>query len=33
MSEQKEYYTSGTLAKLSGVSYKTIRHYVEKGLL
>ncbi len=29
----KEYYTVGELAKMSGVSYKTIRYYVEKGLL
>lgn len=27
------YYTMGELAKLSGVSYKTIRYYTEKGLL
>ncbi len=33
MYQEKEFYTSGELAKLSGVSYKTIRHYVEKGLL
>lgn len=26
-------YTTGELAKLTGVSYKTIRHYCEKGLL
>lgn len=29
----KEYYTTGELAKLSGTTYKTIRIYVEKGLL
>lgn len=29
----KEYYTIGEMAKLAGVSYKTIRYYVEKGLL
>lgn len=33
MSEDKVYFTSGELAKMSGASYKTIRHYVEKGLL
>lgn len=27
------FYTAGELAKLTGVSYKTIRHYYEKGLL
>lgn len=27
------YYTMGEFAKLSGVSYKTVRYYVEKGLL
>lgn len=30
---KKEFYTAGELAKLTGVSYKTIRHYYEKGLL
>lgn len=30
---KKELYTTGELAKLTGVSYKTIRHYREKGLL
>ncbi len=30
---KKEFYTTGELAKLTGVSYKTIRHYREKGLL
>ena len=29
----KEYFTVGELAKMSGVTYKTIRYYVEKGLL
>lgn len=33
MSEDKFYFTSGELAKMSGASYKTIRHYVDKGLL
>ena len=33
MSEDKFYFTSGELAKMSGASYKTIRHYVNKGLL
>lgn len=33
MSEDKFYFTSGELAKMSGTSYKTIRHYVDKGLL
>lgn len=33
MSTKKDYFTSGELAKMSGVSYKTIRYYVEKGLL
>ncbi len=30
---KKEYYTAGELAKLTGVSYKTIRHYHKIGLL
>lgn len=30
---QKEYYTAGELAKLTGVSYKTIRHYNKVGLV
>lgn len=30
---KKEFYTAGELAKLTGVSYKTIRHYQQKGLL
>lgn len=30
---KKEFYTSGELAKLTGVSYKTIRHYHKMGLL
>lgn len=30
---EKEYYTAGELAKLIGVSYKTIRHYHKIGLL
>ncbi len=30
---KKDYYTAGELAKLAGVSYKTIRHYREVGLL
>lgn len=30
---EKEFYTSGELAKLTGVSYKTIRHYCDIGLL
>lgn len=30
---QQEFYTVGELAKLTGVSYKTIRYYYEKGLL
>lgn len=29
----KEYYTAAELAKIVGVSYKTIRHYHEKGLI
>ena len=29
----KETYTTGEFAKLAGVSYKTIRHYIERGLL
>ena len=33
MSEDKFYFTSGELAKMSSASYKTIRHYVDKGLL
>lgn len=33
MSEDKFYFTSGELAKMSGASYKMIRHYVDKGLL
>lgn len=31
--KKKELYTTGELAKLTGVSYKTIRHYYESGLL
>lgn len=31
--KRKEWYTTGELAKLTGVSYKTIRHYYESGLL
>lgn len=31
--KKKELYTTGELAKLTGVSYKTIRHYYEIGLL
>lgn len=30
---EKVFYTAGELAKLTGVSYKTIRHYQKKGLL
>lgn len=30
---KKEFYTAGELGKLTGVSYKTIRHYQQKGLL
>lgn len=30
---KKDFYTAGELAKLTGVSYKTIRHYKAKGLL
>lgn len=30
---KKEFYTAGELAKLTGVSYKTIRHYHKIGLL
>ncbi len=30
---EQVFYTAGELAKLTGVSYKTIRHYREKGLL
>lgn len=30
---KKEFYTAGELARLTGVSYKTIRHYLQKGLL
>ena len=30
---KKEFYTTGELAKLTGVSYKTIRYYYESGLL
>lgn len=30
---EKTFYTAGELAKLTGVSYKTIRHYQKKGLL
>ena len=30
---KKEFYTAGELAKLTGVSYKTIRHYYKIGLL
>ena len=30
---KKEFYTTGELAKLTGVSYKTIRHYHKIGLL
>ncbi len=33
MSKDKFYFTSGELAKISGTSYKTIRYYVDKGLL
>lgn len=33
MSKDKFYFTSGELAKMSGTSYKTIRYYVDKGLL
>lgn len=29
----KNYYTTGELAKLTGVTYKTIRHYQSKGLI
>lgn len=29
----KEFYTAGELAKLTGVSYKTIRHYLDKGMI
>lgn len=31
--KKKDLYTTGELAKLTGVSYKTIRHYYESGLL
>ncbi|MBP3352689.1 MAG: methyltransferase domain-containing protein [Lachnospiraceae bacterium] len=31
--KKKDLYTTGELAKLTGVSYKTIRHYYEIGLL
>ena len=30
---EKKLYTTGELAKLTRVSYKTIRHYYENGLL
>lgn len=30
---KKEFYTSGEIAKMTGVSYKTIRHYHDIGLL
>lgn len=30
---EKAFYTAGELAKLTGVSYKTIRHYQKIGLL
>ncbi len=33
MQMKQEFYTMGELAKLTSVSYKTIRHYYEKGLL
>lgn len=33
MSKAKFYFTTGELAKMSGASYKTIRYYVDKGLL
>ena len=29
----KDYYTAGELAKLTGVSYKTIRYYLDKNLI
>ena len=29
----KDYYTTGELADLAGITYKSIRVYVEKGLL
>ncbi len=31
--KKRDLYTTGELAKLTGVSYKTIRHYCESGLL
>lgn len=31
--DKKEFYTTGELADISGITYKSIRIYVEKGLL